>query len=416
AGCSGLTNAGGGNPPPAGQLVVTPANATLRGGDTQPFTAQLNGTAVAVTWSVNGVAGGNPSTGKISAAGAYTAPEFPPSPNAVTIGAVETSDSTKKANSSITLENPIPQITTATPMTIQVGSFNLTVNGAHFANGAAIYFGTTALLTTRVSSTQLTAAGTATAGQVGTISITVKNPDPGTISSAGLNAQVVNSTAISVQVSPATATIRAGSPQSFGATVTGSTNQGVTWSVNGVAGGSAATGMITAQGMYTAPATLPNPNTVTITATSVADATKQGTSAVTLQNPIPVLTGINPNSMGVGGFLLTVTGSKFVSGAAVNFGGPALKTVFVSPTELTATGTATVGQVGSVPVTVTNPNPGGATSGVLMAQIVNSGTVISSAAAARFLEQSSFGPSAEQVNQLQQTGFDTLLQSQFAAP
>ena len=416
AGCSGLTNAGGGNPPPAGQLVVTPANATLRGGDTQPFTAQLNGTAVAVTWSVNGVAGGNPSTGTISAAGAYTAPEFPPSPNAVTIGAVETSDSTKKANSSITLENPIPQITTATPMTIQVGSFNLTVNGAHFANGAAIYFGTTALLTTRVSSTQLTAAGTATAGQVGTISITVKNPDPGTISSAGLNAQVVNSTAISVQVSPATATIRAGSPQSFGATVTGSTNQGVTWSVNGVAGGSAATGMITAQGMYTAPATLPNPNTVTITATSVADATKQGTSAVTLQNPIPVLTGINPNSMGVGGFLLTVTGSKFVSGAAVNFGGPALKTVFVSPTELTATGTATVGQVGSVPVTVTNPNPGGATSGVLMAQIVNSGTVISSAAAARFLEQSSFGPSAEQVNQLQQTGFDTLLQSQFAAP
>jgi uncharacterized protein (DUF1800 family) len=34
----------------------------------------------------------------------------------------------------------------------------------------------------------------------------------------------------------------------------------------------------------------------------------------------------------------------------------------------------------------------------------------------RFLEQSSFGPTAEQVNQLQQTGFDALLQSQFAAP
>jgi len=416
AGCSGLTNAGGGNPAPSGQLVVTPGNATLRGSDTQPFTAKLNGTTVAVTWSVNGVAGGNASTGTISAAGVYTAPEFPPSPNAIMIGAVETSDSTKKANSSVTLENPIPQITTAMPMTIQVGSFNLTVNGAHFANGAAIYFGTTALLTTRVSSTQLTATGTATAGQVGTISITVNNPDPGTISSTGLNAQVVNSTAISVQVSPTTATIRAGNQQSFSATVTGSTNQGVTWSVNGAAGGSPATGMITAQGLYTAPGTLPNPNTITVTATSAADATKQGTSAVTLQNPIPVLTGINPNSMGVGGFLLTVTGSKFVNGATVNFGGQALTTVFVSPTELTATGTAAVTQVGSVPVAVTNPNPGGATSGVLMAQIVNNGTVISAAAAVRFLEQSSFGPSAEQVNQLQQTGFDTLLQSQFAAP
>lgn len=416
AGCSGLTNVGGGNPTPSGQLLVTPANATLRGADTQPFTAKLNGTAVAVTWSVNGVAGGNASAGTISAAGLYTAPEFPPSPNTITIGALETSDSTKKANSSITLDNPIPQITTATPTTIQVGSFNLAVNGAHFANGAAIYFGTAALVTSRVSSTQLTATGTATAGQVGTISITVKNPDPGTISSAGLNAQVVNSTAISVQVSPTTATIRAGNQQSFSATVTGSTNQGVTWSVNGVAGGSAATGMITPQGLYTAPATLPNPNTITITiaATSAADATKQGTSAVTLQNPIPVLTGINPNSMGVGGFLLTVTGSKFVNGATVNFGGQVLTTVFVSPTELTATGTAAVAQVGSVPVTVTNPNPGGATSGVLMAQIVNNGTVIPAAAAVRFLEQSSFGPSAEQVNQLQQTGIDTLLQSQFA--
>jgi uncharacterized protein (DUF1800 family) len=301
-------------------------------------------------------------------------------------------------------------------MSIQVGAFNLTVSGAHFANGATIYFGTTALTTTRVSSVQLTASGTATTGQVGSISITVKNPDPGAVSSGGLMAQVVNNSAISVQVSPATATIRAGSQQSFSATVTGSTNQGVTWLVNGVAGGSAATGMITTQGMYTAPVTLPNPNTITITATSAADATKQGSSAVTLENPLPVLTAINPNSMGVGAFQITVTGSGFVSGSTVNFGGQALAATFVSPTQLTATGTAAAAQVGSVPVTVTNPNPGGATSAALLVQIVNNGTVVSAGAAARFLEQSSFGPSAEQVNQLQQVGFDSLLQSQFAAP
>jgi uncharacterized protein (DUF1800 family) len=416
SGCAGLTSRGGGNPPPPGQLAVTPANATLRGGDTQSFTAKLNGSAVAVTWSVNGVAGGNATTGTISVAGLYAAPEFPPSPNSITIGAVESSDSTKKASTSITLNNPVPQISTAAPPTIQVGTFTLTVNGAHFANNAAIYFGSTALTTTRVSSTQLTATGTATAAQVGTVSVTVKNPDPGTVSSAGFNEQVANGTGISVQVSPATATIRAGSQQSFSATVTGSTNQSVSWMVNGVAGGSAATGMIAAQGMYTAPAVLPNPNTITISATSAADTTKQGTSAVTLQNAIPVLMGINPNSMGVGGFVLTVTGSGFASGATINFGGQTLTTVFVSPTELTATGTAALTQVGSVPVSVTNPNPGGATSGVLMAQIVNNGTVVSAAAAVRFLEQSSFGPSAERVNDLQQTGFDGLLQNQFAAP
>jgi uncharacterized protein (DUF1800 family) len=416
AGCTGLTTRGGGGTPPPGQLVVTPSNATLRGGDTQSFTATLSGAPVTANWSVNGVPGGNATTGTISAAGLYMAPEFPPSTNVLTIGAVESSDSSKKANSSITLENPIPQIASATPTTIQVGAFTLTVNGTHFANGAAVYFGSTALTTTRVSSTQLTATGTATTSQVGTISITVKNPDPGTASSAGFNEQVANGPAISVQVAPATATIRAGSQQTFTATVTGSSNQTVSWSVNGTAGGSAATGMITAQGVYTAPAVLPNPNTITISATSAADATKQGTSAVILQNAIPVLTGINPNSIGVGGFAITVTGSGFASGATVNFGGQALTTVFVSPTELTATGTATAAQVGSVPVTVTNPNPGGATSGILMAQIVNGGTVVSAAAAVRFLEQSNFGPTAEQVNQLQQTGFDALLQSQFGAP
>jgi len=416
AGCAGLVSGGGGNPLPPNALVVTPASATVRGGDTQSFTAQVKGAAVAVNWSVNGVAGGNAANGTISAAGLYTAPEFPLASNSVTISAVETSDSTKTASSAITLENPIPQITMATPMSIPVGAFNLTVSGAHFANGATIYFGTTVLTTTRVSSTQLTASGTATAGQVGSISITVKNPDPGAVSSGGLMAQVVNNSAISVQVSPATATIRAGSQQSFSATVTGSTNQSVTWSVNGVAGGSAATGMISAQGMYTAPVVLPNPNTIAITATSAADSTKQGTSAVTLENPLPVLTAVTPNSMGVGGFQITLTGSGFVSGSTVSFGGQALTATFVSPTQLTATGTAAVGQAGSVPVSVTNPNPGGATSGVLLVQIVNNGTVVSAAAAVRFLEQSSFGPSAEQVNQLQQAGFDSLLQSQFAAP
>jgi len=417
AGCAGLVSGGGGNPPLApNALTVTPASATLRGGDTQSFTAQVKGTAVAVNWSVNGMAGGNAADGTISAAGLYTAPEFPLASNSVTISAVETSDSTKTASSAVTLENPVPQIAMATPMAIPVGAFNLTVSGAHFANGATIYFGPTVLTTTRVSSTQLTAGGTATAGQVGSISITVKNPDPGAVSSGGLMAQVVNNSAISVQVSPATATIRAGGQQSFSATVTGSTNQSVTWSVNGVAGGSAATGMISAQGMYTAPVALPNPNTIAISATSAADATKQGTSAVTLENPLPVLTAVTPNSMGVGGFQITLTGSGFVSGSTVSFGGQALTATFVSPTQLTATGTAAVGQAGSVPVSVSNPNPGGATSGVLLVQIMNNGTVVSAAAAVRFLEQSSFGPSPEQVNQLQQTGFDSLLQSQFAAP
>jgi hypothetical protein len=83
-----------------------------------------------------------------------------------------------------------------------------------------------------------------------------------------------------------------------------------------------------------------------------------GTSAVTLLNPVPVITGMSPTSTPVGAFSLTVSGSNFVSGAQVMFGGTALTTTFVSATQLTATGTATTGEVGSVSVTVDNPNPG----------------------------------------------------------
>ena len=66
-------------------------------------------------------------------------------------------------------------------------------------------------------------------------------------------------------------------------------------------------------------------------------------------------------------------------------------------------------------MTVTNPNPGSTTSGSLSANVVNGGQVISAAAAVRFLEQSTFGPTPALTNQLQQTGFDIFLQGQFSA-
>ena len=222
--------------------------------------------------------------------------------------------------------------------------------------------------------------------------------------------------AIAVTVSPASAAVRTGATQSFTSSVTGSSNTSVAWSVNGVAGGNATNGTISSAGLYTAPANLPNPNTVTVTATSAADTTKQGNSGVTLQNPLPVIAAVNPDAIATGGFMLTVTGSGFVKTSVVNFGGTALTTMYVSPSELDATGSATTAQAGNVPVTVVNPDPGGATSGSLMALVVAAGSPVTSAAAVRFLEQSTFGPTPELVNQVQQLGFDAFLQSQLTAP
>jgi hypothetical protein len=165
---------------------------------------------------------------------------------------------------------------------------------------------------------------------------------------------------ISVSVTPTAANVRAGAGQPFSATVTGTTNQSVTWSVNGVVGGNATVGLITNAGLYTAPAVLTNPNTITIGASSAADSSARGSSDVTLWNATPVLSNVSPATLTSGAYTLTLTGSKFVSGAQVLFGGAAISTTFVSATQLTAKGTAP--SAGIFAVTVSNPNPGSSTS------------------------------------------------------
>jgi uncharacterized repeat protein (TIGR03803 family) len=56
----------------------------------------------------------------------------------------------------------------------------------------------------------------------------------------------------------------------FTATVTGTSHQAVNWSVNAINGGNSTVGTINAQGLYTAPATVPSAGTVAVTATSQA--------------------------------------------------------------------------------------------------------------------------------------------------
>jgi hypothetical protein len=165
---------------------------------------------------------------------------------------------------------------------------------------------------------------------------------------------------IAVNVTPTAANVRAGAGQPFSATVTGTTNQSVTWSVNGVVGGNATVGLITNAGLYTAPAVPRNPNTITISATSAADSSARGTGDVTLWNATPVLSNVSPATFTSGAYTLTLTGSKFVTGAQVLFGGAAVATTFVSATQVTATGSAP--SAGTFVVSVSNPNPGSSSS------------------------------------------------------
>jgi len=93
---------------------------------------------------------------------------------------------------------------------------------------------------------------------------------------------------ITVTVTPASASALLGNTQNFSAAVTNTANTAVTWSVNGIPGGSASTGTITSAGVYTAPADLPSPSTVRVTATSQADSTKSDTAQLIITSDIAI--------------------------------------------------------------------------------------------------------------------------------
>jgi uncharacterized protein YjdB len=127
--------------------------------------------------------------------------------------------------------------------------------------------------------------------------------------------------AISVSVSPTTATVATGQTQSFTATVTGST-QGVTWT-------STSAGTIDQNGLFTAVSA----GTGTVTATSVEDTTKSATAQVT----------VTSSGGGGGGVSVSLTPAT----ASVSVGGTQQFTANVTGSSAGVTWTVT-GAVGTV--------------------------------------------------------------------
>ena len=178
----------------------------------------------------------------------------------------------------------------------------------------------------------------------------------------------VTLTPVSVTLAPATSSLGASQTQQFTPTVTGSSNTSVTWTINPSGAGS-----ISAAGLYTAPASIASLQTVTVIATSVADNTKFGTAAVTLNPPAQPAITQQPVSVSVftgqtAGFSVTATGpglgyqwqSMAPGGSFADIGGatsssyttPAL-TVGDSGTQFRVVVTNTQGSVTSSAATVT---------------------------------------------------------------
>src|SRR5262245_46212980 len=84
---------------------------------------------------------------------------------------------------------------------------------------------------------------------------------------------------ITVNVTPQSGSVVLGNQIAFTATVTNATDTSVNWSVSGIAGGNSTVGTISSAGVYAAPADLPFPATMQITATSHADNTKSASAS-----------------------------------------------------------------------------------------------------------------------------------------
>jgi hypothetical protein len=162
---------------------------------------------------------------------------------------------------------------------------------------------------------------------------------------------------ISVSVTAPKSAVVVGQTLTFTATVTGTTNMGVTWSVSGG-------GTISSIGVYTAPATVPNPAKVTVTATSQADTTKSGSATVTVVSTSAVQVSVQPATASVSDFrpqqfTATVTGSSNtavtwqvngVTGGSQKFGFISSSGIFVAPS---AVPTKSDGQGNTITTTLT---------------------------------------------------------------
>lgn len=369
-------------------VSVNPTSAIVAPSATQQFTATIQNTSTkTVTWKVNGIANGNSTVGTISTAGSYKAPATVPTPAAVTVTAISTVDTTRSGAATATVVKPITVAVTPTSASVQAG--------------LAKQFTTTVLNTTNTAVTWLVNGVPGGDSIAGTVSSTGLYQAPGgvptpvSVSVAAVSSAdptisarstvTVTGPAVSVTVSPATASVTVGKKQQFSVAVGNTTNTTVTWKVNGTTGGSATLGTVTTSGLYTAPSQVPSPATVSVKAVSAADTSKSGTASVSVATTPMVSVEVTPvfaklelgltlqfsatvlrsTNQGVTWSVNGVTGGDAVNGTidlsglyTAPFAMPTGPVAITAPSEAdsTAIGSASVTLLASVPVTLSlNP-------------------------------------------------------------
>ena len=304
-------------------VSISPLEVTVPTGTAQVFSATLTTSgnpAPGIAWSVNGVAGGNAIIGTIVAGAAgtalYTAPSLPPAPPTVSVTATSIADSSKSASAGVTIA--CSAANSISPASASVSLGNSQVFSASFcaAAGATITWdvngavGGNATVGTIAPSSASAALYIAPADLPPANLVTVHATINAGAGAATTSSTVTVTSHVSVSVSPPAATLALAQRSSFAASVTGTPDAAVTWSVNGILNGNSIVGTVcvaasnpcmppssaTATSVdYVAPTSMPVVNTVTLLATSLADPSQSAASIITIAGPTgPVSVTISP--------------------------------------------------------------------------------------------------------------------------
>ena len=377
-------------------IVVSPNNESVVVNGTKQMTATVSGLGnSAVAWSVTG----GPGNGSVDANGLFTAPATVPNPANVAVVATSTTSPTIFGTANLNIRSAGPVLSSLSAYSFPAGTaFNVTITGSGFQPGAAAFLSSTGLTTTYVSGTTLQASGLMNTQGNALLRVT----NPGSMISNALTLSFISSGGPALSVSPNAISVVQGSMQQFSALAYGSA-VGAAWSV--VGGGS-----INQSGLYSAPAILPNPPSVTISA-AVAGYPTASTIITIVSNTPPQISGISLPSIPIGIYNFSINGQGFINGSNASLAGTGLTTQYVSANQLKVYGFTALGGMANLVV-----NNGAIASLPFSVQVGVVNPQVSVNAARRFLQQAAFGPTSGEATQVQLLGINGWLNQQFALP
>ena len=292
-------------------VSMTPASSSLSPGQNLVLTTTVSATSnTGLTWSLI------PATGSLTPNGTgavYTPPPSVSRAQAVIISATSTADPTKSASTVVKL---IPINVSVTPATSMITSPQTQLLTASISPASGVTWSLSPAMGS-LSTAGTSAVYSSPASMSGPQNITVTATSVSDPTRSASSSIFVTPSKISVTIGPHGSALSNGQTVQLSATVMNTANTAVSWSL------SAAIGVISSAGLYTAPALIASAQTVTVTATSVADPTKSASTTLSLVPDVvpPVITLTSPASGATvsGSIVVTATASDNVGVTNVQF-------------------------------------------------------------------------------------------------